>query len=57
MSEKLDNDYESVRNQTLTNPNIPTVVELIGRLIWVASSEVDSQTTSKSFVFVSNSFC
>ncbi|XP_057430639.1 uncharacterized protein LOC130723554 isoform X1 [Lotus japonicus] len=52
----LHKDYESIRNQTLTNPGIPTVAELIGRLIRVPPPEIDSHTASESSVLASNSF-
>ena len=71
MSDKLDNmlmvfvlhglhkDFESVRNQTLTNSDIPTVEDLISRLLRVPSPIVsigdDSQTDSVSSIFISNS--
>lgn len=56
----LHKDLESVRNQTLTNPNIPTAEELINRLLRVPSSatsaRLESHTASDSSALISNSF-
>ena len=55
----LHKDLESVRNQVSTNPNIPSVQELIDRLLQVpppeASSAFGSQIDSESLVLVFNS--
>nr|KYP52075.1 hypothetical protein KK1_025985 [Cajanus cajan] len=50
----LHKDYGSVRDQILTNPVIPTVEELIDRLIRVPSPEADPHTESESFAFISS---
>nr|KYP76032.1 Retrovirus-related Pol polyprotein from transposon TNT 1-94 [Cajanus cajan] len=50
----LHKDYGSVRDQILTNPVIPTVEELIDRLIRVPSPEADPHTESESSAFISS---
>lgn len=48
-------DYGYVKDQALTNPNIPKVEELIDCLIWVLSSDVDSLTAPELSALIFNS--
>ncbi|KAI5398191.1 hypothetical protein KIW84_063832 [Lathyrus oleraceus] len=50
----LSKEYSSVKEQVLTNTTIPTVEELIDRLVRISLPSDDTHTTHESSAFVSN---